>query len=333
MAFSMKKKLTPTGLCNKGLSSSGGTSPIFSRTPLREEIEEKETPEQYNARVRAEYEAKLKAHGDSTASYNKAVIIDDLYKEGMTIKNQSLQGLFNTFPQERENEEAVDRSAREAGDLRAQVTEIRNKDTEEKIINPDLIQDHDGYFRDEYGRYHPETEETQELLREKFKEQREKSEEYRKNRHKYVSEAKTSRKTFVEGLIKGGKVIKEGKVLEDELKKGEIYPTGKRKLKKTGENEYFYENTAEQVKPGPAPREPMEMLDRIKIKNIDMGEPTVPEPEPSKRKYMTSSDGKWKINLETGEKTRIKTQKVRRTFRPGKRSVKNLVTGGTNRVQ
>jgi hypothetical protein len=304
-----------------------GNSPMFNRLG-----EEKETPEQYNARVRAEYEAKLQAHSDSTASYNKAVVVDDLYKRGQDIKNQSTQGLFNTFPQERENEEAVDRSVREAGDLRAQVTEISNKDTEEKLINPNLIQDRDGYFRDEYGRYYQETEETKKLLRKNYQKQREKEEEYLQNKQKYVSEAKTSREKFVEGHKKGGKVIKEGKVLEDELKKGEIYPTEKKKLVKTGDVEFTYTTTADQVKPGPPPIEPMEMLDRMKIKNIDMG--TTPDViEPSKRKYMTSADGKWKINLETGEKTKVKTQKVKRTFRPGKRSVKNLVTGGTNRVQ
>jgi len=62
-------------------------------------------------------------------------------------------------------------------------------------------------------------------------------------------------------------------------------------------------------------------------------EGVAPVPVETKRKYMTSSDGKWKTNLETGEKTRVKTQKIKKFRKPGKRSVKNLVTGGTNRVQ
>jgi hypothetical protein len=306
-----------------------GNSPMFKGIG-----EEKETPGQYNARVRAEYEAKLKAHSDSTDAYNQAVIIDDLYNEGQGIKNEATQTIFNTFPQESKNEEAVDRSVREAGDLRVQNTEIRNKDKGEKIINPDLIQDRDGYFRDKYGRYHQETEETQELLRQNYQKQEEKAKEAWRNRQKYVSEAKTAREIFVEGLKKGGEIVKEGKALEDELQEGEIHPTSKRKLVKRGDNTYSYTNTAEDVKPGPPPREPYEMIDRIKIKNIDMGEPTIPDViEPSKRKYTTSADGKWKTNLETGEKTRVKTQKVKKFRRPGKRNVRNLVTGGTNKVQ
>lgn len=300
-----------------------GNSPMFKNIG-----EEKETVEQYNARVRAEHEAKLKAHSDSTAAYNQAVIIDDLYNEGQGVKNEATQAIFNTFPQEKQNREAMDRSAREAGDLRAQANEISNKDKRGKIINPDLIQDRGGYFRDEYGRYHQETEETRELLREKFKEETEKEEEFRKNKQKYVSGGRTAREIFVEGVNKGGKIVKEGKALEDELQEGKIYPTSKRKLVKGGDNTYSYTNTAEDVKPGPPPREPMEMVDRVKIKNIDMGEPTIPDViEPSKRKYLNG------YNLETGEKTRVKTQKVKKFRKPGKRNVRNLVTGGTNRVQ
>ena len=338
MAFRMNRPIIKGTALHKSSQSTRVNPNDLRKTPdtpfRQDKTGERETTEQYNARVRAEYEAKLKAHSDSTDAYNQAVIIDDLYNEGQGVKNEATQAIFNTFPQEKQNREAMDRSAREADDLRAQANEISNKDKRGKIINPDLIQDRDGYFRDKYGRYYQETEETKKLLREKFKEEIEKEEEFRKNKQKYVSEGRTARKIFVEGLTKGGKIVKEGKALEDELQEGEIYPTSKRKLVKRGDNTYYYTNTAEDVKPGPPPRKPYEMIDRIKIKNIDMGEPTIPDViEPSKRKYTTSANGKWKTNLETGEKTRVKTQKIKKFRKPGKRNVRNLVTGGTNRVQ
>jgi len=86
--------------------------------------------------------------------------------------------------------------------------------------------------------------------------------------------------------------------------------------------------------PKPKPR-PIEKVISIEKKDIEML-PTTKTPDvvkPSKRKYITSKDRKWKYNLETGEKTRVKTQKVKKSRKPGKRSVRNLVTGRTNRVQ
>ena len=50
-----------------------GNSPTFKKVG-----EEKETAEQYNAKVRAEYEIKLQSHTDSTASYNQALNVNDL---------------------------------------------------------------------------------------------------------------------------------------------------------------------------------------------------------------------------------------------------------------
>jgi hypothetical protein len=287
----------------------------------------RETPEQYNARVRAEYEAKLKAHEDSTAAYNQAVIIDDLYNEGQEIKNQSTQELFNTFEQERKNKEAYEQSFREADDLGAQASDI--------VSDALSVEGGENLYRDEFGRLVQISPEELELLEEKRELRDQKNDEGSERYQYFVKESKDRRKEFVEGLTKGGKIVKEGEDLEDELQEGEIYPTSKRKLVKRGDNTYSYTNTAEDVKPGPPPREPYEMIDRIKIKNIDML-PTIKTPdivEPTKRKYITSADGKWKYNLETGEKTRVKTQKVKKFRKPGKRSVRNLVTGGTNRVQ
>ena len=235
-----------------------GNSPMFKSIG-----EEKETPEQYNTRVRAEYEAKLKAREDSTAAYNQAVVIDDLYNKGQRVKDKSTKIMLDAIKYKQEDPERFDKEHGCGA----------------------------GFFADARGK-------------------------------------------CIEGNKEGGELIKEGKALEDELQEGGIYPTEGRKLIKTRDGEYAYTPTADQVKPGPPPREPMEMIDPIKIKNIDMGEPTIPDViEPSKRKYMTSADGKWKTNLETGEKTRVKTQKVKKFRKPGKRSVRNLVTGGTNRVQ
>ena len=236
-----------------------GNSPMFNKIG-----EEKETPEQYNARVRTEYEAKLQAHSDSTASYNQAVIIDDLYKKGRDIRNKGTQELLDSIEYKRKDPAAFDK---EHGCGK-------------------------GFFADARGK-------------------------------------------CIEETMKGADLIIEGKVLEDDLRKTGIYPTERRGLSKTGESEYTYNPTAESIKPGPAPIEPMEMLDRAKIKNIDMEmeQKTPYTLEGSKRKYMTSSDGKWKINLETGEKTKVKIEKVKKTKKPRKRSVKNLVTGGYNKVQ
>jgi hypothetical protein len=50
-----------------------GNSPMFKSIG-----EEKETPEQYNARVRAEHEAKMQAYDDSTASYKNQVELDNI---------------------------------------------------------------------------------------------------------------------------------------------------------------------------------------------------------------------------------------------------------------
>ena len=325
----LRKKVKEIIKYSMAFKLKSGNSPMFDKLGG-----EKETTEQYNARVRAEYEAKLQAHSDSTNAYNKAVIIDDLYNKGQNIKNQSTQELFNTFPQEKLNREAWKRNAREAEDLRVQNVEIRDEDTEEKIINPDLIQDREGFFRDKYGRYSQETEETQQLLRENYNLQEKKSDEFNENLDKYNFEAKTARKDWVRGMKRGGRTIKEGKVLEKELKEGEIYPTVDRRLKRSGDNEFTYNTTADQVKPGRAPIEPMEMIDRMGIKNINMEEPTIPDIiEPSKRKYIRTGGGKWKINLETGEKTRVKTQKVKKYKKPRGRKVRNIVTGGINIVQ
>ena len=89
------------------------------------------------------------------------------------------------------------------------------------------------------------------------------------------------------------------------------------------------------LRPKAKPVKPeLKQITRMGLKNIDVEGQTIPSTiEPSKRKYMTSSDGKYKINLETGEKTKVKTKKVEKFRRPGGRKVRNIVTGGYNKVQ
>ena len=224
-----------------------GNSPIFQK------IGEKETTEQYNARVRAEYEAKLQAHSDSTASYNQALNVNDL-RLAQIKKTKEFEG--------------------EARKRRSELQEGYSSGT--------------NFDEDYYD-----------------------SEEVENS----FSEMK--------------KATGDLRATAEDLRKTGIYP---KSYDRPGSG-VIGRVDAESLNPGAAPIKPIEMMTRLELKNIDMGESTSGPIEPSKRKYMTSDDGKWKINLETGEKTKVKTQKVKRTFRPGKRSVKNLVTGGTNRVQ
>ena len=225
-----------------------GNSPMFNKLG-----KEKETTEQYNARVRAEYEAKLQAHSDSTASYNQALNVNDL-RLAQIKKTKEFEG--------------------EARKRRSELQEGYSSGT--------------NFDEDYYD-----------------------SEEVENS----FSEMK--------------KATGDLRATAEDLRKTGIYP---KSYDRPGSG-VIGRVDAESLNPGAAPIKPIEMMTRMEVKNIDMEQTAPSVIEPSKRKYMTSDDGKWKINLETGEKTKVKTQKVKRTFRPGKRSVKNLVTGGTNRVQ
>ena len=214
--------------------------------PFKRVGEQKETVEQYNARIRAEHEAKLQAYDDSTASYNNQIKIDKLLGEAIAIEESEPDIFINPRMDE------VYRKRKLAKVLHFQnvdrgVAPVDRPDATSSFYLPgyDAVRNSDDSGYTATGSTHPE----------------------------------------------------------------DLRPT--------------------------KPREPIEMIDRIETKNIEML-PTTETPdviEPSKRKYITSKDGKWKYNLETGEKTRVKIQKVKKFRKPGKRSVRNLVTGGTNRVQ
>ena len=242
----MKKNLTPAGLCDN-TGTGRNSSPLFSRAPLRSEDDEKETSEEYNARVRAAYEAKMQAYDDSTASYQNQIEIDRLLGEAIAIEESEPDIFINPRMDE------VYRKRKLAEVLHMQnvdrgVAPVDRPDATSSFYLPgyDAVRNSDDSGYTATGSTHPE----------------------------------------------------------------DLRPT--------------------------KPREPIEMIDRIETKNIEMLPTTTKIPdiiEPSKRKYITSRDGKWKYNLETGEKTRVKTEKVKKYKKPGKRSVRNLVTGGTNRVQ
>tara|TARA_R110002073_G_scaffold233236_1_gene394346 strand:- start:822 stop:1748 length:927 start_codon:yes stop_codon:yes gene_type:complete len=301
-----------------------GNSPMFKKVG-----EEKETAEQYNAKVRAEYEAKLRAHSDSTASYNKAVIIDDLYKQSIDTQNLAYKNMRANIVESERRKGEWKKKYRESDDLR---------ESQETISSQDYINK-----QNEYGHRNRMTKEDLKNAKSFDKKSNNKLDEANELNFDDQNTWKSDREKFIEKSKEAYKTKRQARVLEKELTKDRIYPTEKRKLVRSAESEfttfpyifnYKYNTTAHQVKPGPAPTKPMEMIDRMKIKNIDMGEPTPSGViEPSKRKYMTSDDGKYKYNLETGERSKVNTQKVKNTRRPGKRSVKNLVTGGTNRVQ
>ena len=59
-----------------------------NNTPFKQIGGDKETAEQYNARVMAEYESKLQSHSDSTASYGTQIKIDKLLGEAYDIHKE-----------------------------------------------------------------------------------------------------------------------------------------------------------------------------------------------------------------------------------------------------
>ena len=89
------------------------------------------------------------------------------------------------------------------------------------------------------------------------------------------------------------------------------------------------------LRPKVLPKEPTLKTEkkRLDLKPIEDKKTTEPQIKKSKRKYMTSKDGKTKTNLETGEVTKVKIAKVKKRNRPNKRKVKNLVTGKNNKIQ
>ena len=226
----------------------------------------KETPAQYNARIKTEYEANMQSYSDSTASYKNRIEIDRIMTgiekrlDKHAAKNRIIKGSTSDLIKDSTSQKAADKVTDRYGGTQIDTT----KWEEEDQLEYDELIDHNS------------------------------------------------------------KKWKEAFVLHRENRKRGIY--GYYKPGKPG-IPFIGDRKAEDLKPT-LPRKPITKIPSIGMKTINMGETTIPELEPSKRKYMTSSDGKWKINLETGEKTRVKTQKVKKGKGPGRRrGPTNLVTG------
>ena len=222
-----------------------------NKAPFKQIGGDKETNAQHNARVKAEYEAQLQSHSDSTASYN------------MELEKNKVLTRKNQYGHMHHSEDYHPTAPNNTGGRNKKYDDWKKLDDKQKEL----------------------------------------------------------------GIYQGNKLSAY------EHSAGVVAAH----FGSTGRNDYDGEGAitnANDLRPKKKPVEPMEMINSIKIKNIDMGEPTIPDVlEPSKRKYMTSADGKTKVNLKTGEKTKVKTSKVKKTKKPGKRSVKNLVTGKDNKIQ
>ena len=200
-----------------------------NKIPFKAMGEEKETVEQYNARIKAEHEARLKSHSDSTSSYNA-----QLEKNALITQANDSYGESNI---RRKNQKKVLMLTKKQKDLGIS------------------IEDEPEYTSDEAYNW-------------------------------YSNDPSTEYKT----------------------------------------------TSAESLNPGDEPVEPELLPTRVIAKNVELPKKTTtPELFIPKKKYITQ--GKFKINLQTGEKTKIKKTKVKKNKRPGSRSVKNLVTGKNNKVQ
>ena len=96
----------------------------------------KETTEEYNTRIMDQYYNRLQEHSDSTASYNKAVIIDDLYNEGQDFKNEALKVMLDAIKYEQEDPVAFDK---EHGCGKGFFRDARGKCIEGNIKGNELI--------------------------------------------------------------------------------------------------------------------------------------------------------------------------------------------------
>ena len=258
---------------------SGNKTPfkLMGSSPIKQVDDKRETVEQYNARVKADYDAKMQSYQDSTASYQNQLEIKRKLDEASLITTEDIE-----VPEERwvTGQEIIDAGGEVEG-----VNWNKDKDTGGNPIDPNKM--------------------------------------YPIPLQGVTSEQKASNKAIRERnelkFQKGERLLDEAGDLHIENISRGIY------------TDFGFDTNPDDLRPT-KPIKPIEKMERIDIKNIDMGEPTTPNIlETSKRKYIKS--GKHKINLETGEKTKIKTKKVKKKKRPRKRKVKNLVTGGVNIVQ
>ena len=222
-----------------------------NKAPFKQIGGDKETNAQYNARVKAEYEAQLQSHSDSTASYNMEL------EKNKVLTRKNRYGTRHYY-----EDRGIDKDGNPVG---------RSK--------------------------------------------------------KYNDWKKLDDKQKELGIYQGNKLSAYEHMAEYIAAHGAT----------TGRDDYDGEGAitnANDLRPKKKPVKPMELIPTIATQNMSVPSTTSqPTPEVSKRRYITSKDGKTKINLKTGEKTKTKTSKVKKTNKPRKRSVKNLVTGKYNKIQ
>jgi len=190
-----------------------GNSPMFKSIG-----EEKETPEQYNARVRAEHEAKMQAYNDSTASYQNQVIIQNKLDEATGLETDN----SGHVPETRyiSGQDIIDAGGKVEG-----INWSKGKDADGNPVDPNTM-----YTIPIQG---------------------------------VTDEQKASNKVIADRTElqyqKGDRLIDEAYVLHEENKKRGIHS-----------EDFSFNTNPDDLRPT-KPREPMEMIDSIKIKNIDMG--------------------------------------------------------------
>ena len=233
-----------------------GNSPIFKQVGS-----EKESAEEYNARMRQQYEEKMQSYADSTTAY--------------------------------ENKKEYIKKLSEGQELRGDMVGISH----ENRVVLDWV---DGWESTRGTKEFEELAGKRKLTNEEAKQNLEWNELRRKS-YPLFKEGHAARKRNLELGI----YTKEG---GDYKNPNDLRPT--------------------------MPRKPLTKIDvkAPKLKLIPTNEKEITPIKP-KRKYVTSADGKTKTNIETGEVTKVKTKKVKGKRRPGKRKVRNLVTGGWNWIE
>tara|TARA_R100001443_G_scaffold114661_1_gene130974 strand:+ start:547 stop:1269 length:723 start_codon:yes stop_codon:yes gene_type:complete len=232
-----------------------GNSPIFKKVGS-----EKESVEEYNTRMREQYEDRMQSYADSTTAYeNKKEYIKKLSEV------QELRG--DMVGIEHENRVVLDWV--DGSESTRGTKEWDERAGKRKLTNEELV----------------------------------KNFEWNELRHKSYLLTKEGMAAYKRNLELGIHTKEGG----DYKNPNDLRPT--------------------------MPRKPLTKIsvNPLKIFPIDSGGDKI-ELVKSKRKYVTSADGKTKTNIETGEVTKVKT-KVKRKRRPGKRKVRNLVTGGWNWIQ
>ena len=252
-----------------------------NKTPFKAMGEKKETVDQYNARVKAQYDSEMQSYNDSTTAHNNRLE----YLEKFNQADKISEGV----------EYAADGTR---GHIYSDPSIPRVNNT--TAINPELDKDMD-YTTDADGNR------TAEFISAR-----------RNLTAEEIAHNEEADRKFAESSAKN----EEGfKIFEKNIDSG-IYSSSGRK-------------NPNDLRPKVLPKEPTLKIEtkKLDLKPIEIKETTEPQLKKSKRKYMTSKDGKTKTNLETGEVTKVKIAKVKKRNRPNKRKVKNLVTGKNNKIQ